>query len=126
FGGDFLRGWAGGVGATGGFGFFPAVRAAANFSQSARFGGACPAGFTLWSAFSCPFNWRNENGRLSCGATKSVSTKRTVPRKIAMPAINKTRRNRGQRLPPGSEKTNGAILGSSSICGSLFYLIPAN
>ena len=42
---------------------------------------ACPAGFFFCNDLSWPFNCRSENGSCSCGATKSVCTKRTVARK---------------------------------------------
>jgi len=44
----FLSRVAGVAAGAGGFGFFPASRLAANFSQSARLpGGGCPAGFVF-------------------------------------------------------------------------------
>ena len=71
-------------GRSGRTGFFAACRAGPNFSQSGVLAGACPAGFFFCNDFSWPFNCRSENGSCSCGATKSVCTKRTVARKTTI------------------------------------------
>ena len=49
----------------------------------------------------------NVTGTRICGATKSVWTNTIMPNNARMPAMRKKRRNRGQRLPAGSEKTKG-------------------
>src|SRR6267378_6628952 len=76
-------------------------------------------------AFSCPFNCRNENGTLICGATKSVCTNKTVPRNASTPKMSNARRNRGQRLPAGSEKTNGVSAPGGTSCMSRLFSLTA-
>ena len=119
-----MRGFAGGAGVGVGFApanFFAACFASPNLCQSNELADVGPAGFCFWSAFSCPFNWRNENGTRIFGATKSVCTKSTVPRKASTPKRSRPRRNRGQRFPAGSEKTKGGRLSRGLSCMSCLF-----
>src|SRR6476646_8757947 len=95
--------------------FFVACFVASNFCQSNEFGvELCTAGFCVCSDFNCPFNCRKEKGAVIRGAMNSVSTNKTVPRKTNTPVISNKVRRRGQRLPSGSENTNGVSPGGTS------------